>query len=126
MLPMLAPPGAFPSWQVCSRGPPALPAPPIEQDLPGALSDAQVAEGLGLTSIKSRDWSIFKTSGARLGGHAPRWLAAMACQAPQHSERGAPRHAARMLGWLATVLRGSALALYWLANSPFWLGPKPV
>lgn len=34
------------------------------QDLPGALSDAQVAEGLGLTSIKSRDWSIFKTSGA--------------------------------------------------------------
>jgi hypothetical protein len=37
--------------------------PPPPQDLPGALSDAQVAEGLGLTSIKSRDWSIFKTSG---------------------------------------------------------------
>ncbi len=32
------------------------------QDLPGALSDAQVAEGLGLTDIKNRDWSIFKTS----------------------------------------------------------------
>ena len=40
--------------------PPAAAAP---QDLPGALSEAQVAEGLGLTSIKSRDWSIFKTSG---------------------------------------------------------------
>ncbi|EFN58139.1 hypothetical protein CHLNCDRAFT_20429 [Chlorella variabilis] len=37
-----------------------------KQDLPGALSDAQVAEGLGLTSIKSRDWSIFKTSGTWL------------------------------------------------------------
>lgn len=32
------------------------------QDLPGALSDAAVAEGLGLTAIKSRDWAIFKTS----------------------------------------------------------------
>ena len=32
------------------------------QDLPGALSDAQVAEGLGLSDIKSRDWAIFKTS----------------------------------------------------------------
>ena len=32
------------------------------QDLPGALSDAQVAEGLGLTDIKNREWSIFKTS----------------------------------------------------------------
>ena len=32
------------------------------QDIPGALSDAQVAEGLGLTDIKNRDWSIFKTS----------------------------------------------------------------
>jgi hypothetical protein len=38
---------------------------PALQDLPGALSEAQVAEGLGLTSIKSRDWSIFKTSGER-------------------------------------------------------------
>jgi hypothetical protein len=32
------------------------------QDLPGALDDAQVAEGLGLHNIKSRDWAIFKTS----------------------------------------------------------------
>lgn len=32
------------------------------QDLPGALSDAEVAEGLGLPSIKNRDWAIFKTS----------------------------------------------------------------
>jgi ADP-ribosylation factor-like protein 1 len=32
------------------------------QDLPGALSDAQVAEGLGLPNIKNRDWAIFKTS----------------------------------------------------------------
>ena len=37
------------------------------QDLPGALSDAQVAEGLGLTAIKSRDWSIVKTSGTGAG-----------------------------------------------------------
>ena len=35
------------------------------QDLPGALSDAQVAEGLGLTDIKNRDWSIFKTSATK-------------------------------------------------------------
>lgn len=33
-----------------------------KQDLPGALSDAQVAEGLGLTSIKNREWFIMKTS----------------------------------------------------------------
>lgn len=32
------------------------------QDLPGALDDAKVAEGLGLHDIKSRDWAIFKTS----------------------------------------------------------------
>ena len=32
------------------------------QDVAGALSEAQVAEGLGLSDIKSRDWSIFKTS----------------------------------------------------------------
>lgn len=35
------------------------------QDLPGALSDAEVAEGLGLTDIKNRDWSIFKTSATK-------------------------------------------------------------
>eukprot|EP00803_Ostreobium_quekettii_P011219 evm.model.scf_1791.4 EVM.evm.TU.scf_1791.4 scf_1791:24638-26871(+) len=33
-----------------------------KQDLPGALDDAAVAEGLGLHQIKNRDWSIFKTS----------------------------------------------------------------
>lgn len=33
-----------------------------KQDLPGALSQAEVAEGLGLSSIKTRAWSIFKTS----------------------------------------------------------------
>ena len=33
-----------------------------QQDLPGALSDAQVAEALELHAIKSRDWAIFKTS----------------------------------------------------------------
>eukprot|EP00775_Hariotina_reticulata_P010329 gene10329-10486_t len=33
-----------------------------KQDLPGALSDAQVAEELGLADIRSRDWAIFKTS----------------------------------------------------------------
>lgn len=36
-----------------------------KQDLPGALSEAQVAEGLGLHDIKSRDWSIFKTSAVK-------------------------------------------------------------
>ena len=45
---------------------PLLPR-PLSQDLPGALSDAQVAEGLGLTAIKNRDWSIFKTSGGQEG-----------------------------------------------------------
>ncbi|EIE25145.1 hypothetical protein WJX75_001945 [Coccomyxa subellipsoidea] len=33
-----------------------------KQDLPGALDDAAVAEGLNLHSIKNRDWAIFKTS----------------------------------------------------------------
>lgn len=36
-----------------------------KQDLPGALSEAQVAEGLGLSSIKNRSWSIFKTSATK-------------------------------------------------------------
>mmetsp|Transcript_21780 Transcript_21780/g.37149 ORF Transcript_21780/g.37149 Transcript_21780/m.37149 type:complete len:182 (-) Transcript_21780:619-1164(-) len=36
-----------------------------KQDLPGALSDAEIAEGLGLHDIKSRDWAIFKTSAVR-------------------------------------------------------------
>jgi len=33
-----------------------------KQDLPGALSDAQVSEALGLSSLKNRQWSIFKAS----------------------------------------------------------------
>lgn len=33
-----------------------------KQDLPGALSDAEVTEQLGLSSIKNRTWSIFKCS----------------------------------------------------------------
>lgn len=37
----------------------------LSQDLPNALSDAQIAEALGLHSIKSRDWSIFKTSAVK-------------------------------------------------------------
>ena len=32
------------------------------QDLPGALDDGAVAEGLNLHAIKNRDWAIFKTS----------------------------------------------------------------
>ena len=46
------------------------------QDLPGALSDAEVAEGLGLPQIKNRDWSIFKTSAVKGDGlfeGEPRW-----------------------------------------------------
>jgi len=33
-----------------------------KQDLPGALSDAEIAEAMGLHDIKNRDWAIFKTS----------------------------------------------------------------
>ena len=33
-----------------------------KQDLPGALSDGEVAEGLGLPRVKNREWAIFKTS----------------------------------------------------------------
>jgi len=38
------------------------------QDLPGALDDAAVAEGLGLPDIKNRDWAIFKTSAIKGDG----------------------------------------------------------
>ena len=44
---------------------PAPPGPVPPQDLPGALGDAEIAEGLGLHDIKSRDWAIFKTSAVR-------------------------------------------------------------
>ena len=33
-----------------------------KQDLPGALSEAEVSEGLDLHNIKTRPWAIFKTS----------------------------------------------------------------
>ncbi|KIZ00007.1 ADP-ribosylation factor 3 [Monoraphidium neglectum] len=33
-----------------------------KQDLPGALSEAQVAEALGLHDIRGRPWAIYKTS----------------------------------------------------------------
>jgi ADP-ribosylation factor-like protein 1 len=33
-----------------------------KQDIKGALTEAQVAEGLGLHDIKNRDWAIFKAS----------------------------------------------------------------
>ncbi|GAQ78284.1 ADP-ribosylation factor [Klebsormidium nitens] len=33
-----------------------------KQDLPGALDDAAVSEGLSLHMIKNRQWAIFKTS----------------------------------------------------------------
>ena len=46
---------------------------PCAQDIPGALSDAQVAEGLGLTDIKNRDWSIFKTSAIKGTGVLLAW-----------------------------------------------------
>lgn len=41
-----------------------------KQDLPGALSEAQVTEGLGLHQIKTRTWSIFKTSAVKGEGCA--------------------------------------------------------
>lgn len=33
-----------------------------KQDLPGAASEAAVSEALGLTTMKNRQWAIFKTS----------------------------------------------------------------
>ena len=49
------------------------------QDLPGALDDAAVAEGLGLSDIKSRDWAIFKTSAIKGVGlfEGLDWLSSM-------------------------------------------------
>lgn len=50
-----------------------------KQDLPGALSEAQVAEGLGLHDIKNRDWAIFKASAVKGEGlfEGLDWLANM-------------------------------------------------
>jgi len=36
-----------------------------KQDLPGALSAAEVSEGLALTAIRSRQWAIFQASALR-------------------------------------------------------------
>merc|ERR1712176_212577 len=36
-----------------------------KQDLPGALDEAKIAEALDLHKIKSRTWTIFKTSAAK-------------------------------------------------------------
>jgi len=33
-----------------------------KQDLPGAMNDTQISEALGLSSLKNRQWAIFKTS----------------------------------------------------------------
>ena len=40
----------------------------LSQDLPGALSEAQIAESMGLHDIKTRPWSIFKTSAIKGDG----------------------------------------------------------
>ena len=48
-----------------------------KQDLPGALGPAEVSEGLGLSAIKNRQWSIFKTSAIKGEGlfEGLEWLA---------------------------------------------------
>jgi ADP-ribosylation factor-like protein 1 len=48
-----------------------------KQDLPGALDAAAVSEGLGLHSIKTRQWSIFTTSALKGDGlwEGMDWLA---------------------------------------------------
>ena len=48
-----------------------------KQDAPGALDDAQIAEGLGLHEIKNRRWAIFKCSATKGEGlwEGMEWLA---------------------------------------------------
>jgi ADP-ribosylation factor-like protein 1 len=36
-----------------------------KQDLPGALTAAEISEKLGLATIKSRQWAIFQTSAVK-------------------------------------------------------------
>lgn len=36
-----------------------------KQDLPGALTAQQVSEELGLSTIRNREWAIFKTSATK-------------------------------------------------------------
>ena len=38
------------------------------EDLPGALSAAEVSESLGLTAIRNRQWAIFQTSALKGSG----------------------------------------------------------
>ena len=47
-----------------------------KQDLPGALSEKEIFEGLGLTEIKNRQWSMFKISAKQGTGldEALTWL----------------------------------------------------
>jgi len=33
-----------------------------KQDVPGAISVTEISDALGLSKLKDRDWSIFKTS----------------------------------------------------------------
>lgn len=33
-----------------------------KQDLPNAMNELEIAQGLGLTDIKNRKWSLFKVS----------------------------------------------------------------
>jgi ADP-ribosylation factor-like protein 1 len=40
-----------------------------KQDLPNALSCEQIADRLGLASLKSRQWAIFKTSAVKVRRH---------------------------------------------------------
>jgi ADP-ribosylation factor-like protein 1 len=50
-----------------------------KQDISGALTEAQVAEGLGLHDIKNRDWAIFKASAIKGTGlfEGLEWLSSM-------------------------------------------------
>ena len=47
-----------------------------KQDLPGAMNDQDICSGLGLTSIKNRQWSLFKISAMQGTGldEAFEWL----------------------------------------------------
>lgn len=77
------------------------------QDLPGALTDAQVAEGLGLTSIKNRDWFIVKTSAIKVGEGGKRVCLSAAC-----CVQGLGRRRMRKVFWnCVTRLGGSQLGM---------------
>ena len=47
-----------------------------KQDLPGALSEAEVSAALGLAALRNRQWAIFKTSATKNQGVAEgfQWL----------------------------------------------------